>query len=142
MVNTVLIGVIAIGLVYPMISTTSNAIYLVKYGDGIATEAWMKSETIQYIRENPSECTYYSNGPDVIYFLTGVDAKFVPSRGGALVDISSQEGTWPQATRACLAWFDNINRTTLYTPNELLLITNLEQVIKFNDGVIYIISRK
>jgi Dolichyl-phosphate-mannose-protein mannosyltransferase len=140
--NSILIGAIAICLIYPMISTVSYAANLVAYGDGIGGAGWMNSETIQYIRNYPSECTYYSNGPDVIYFLVHVNAKWVPSRGGVMVDISSQKDIWPQETRACLVWFDNINRTTLFRPDELLPITNLEQVIKLGDGVIYIVTRK
>jgi hypothetical protein len=141
-VNSILIGAIAVCLIYPVVSTASYAANLVAYGDGIGGAGWMNSETIQYIRNYPSECTYYSNGPDVIYFLVHVNAKWVPSRGGVMVDISSQKDIWPQETRACLVWFDNINRTTLFRPDELLPITNLEQVIKLGDGVIYIVTRK
>jgi len=83
-VNSILIGVVAIGLIYPLISTMSSAANLVAYGDGLGGEGWMSSETIQYIQKNPSECTYYSNGPDVIYFLDHINAKWVPSRGTEL----------------------------------------------------------
>ena len=141
-VNSILIGVVAIGLIYPLISTMSSAANLVAYGDGLGGEGWMSSETIQYIQKNPSECTYYSNGPDVIYFLDHINAKWVPSRGDGIVDITSQKGIWPHETRVCLVWFDNIDRTSLFRPDELLPITNLEQVIKLGDGVIYIVTRK
>jgi len=141
-VNSIMIGVITVCLVYPVVSTVSYAANLVAYGDGIGGAGWMNSETIQYIRNNPDECTYYSNGPDVIYFLVHVNAKWVPSRGGVMADLSSQKGIWPQETRACLVWFDNINRTTLFRPDELLPITNLAQVIQLGDGVIYIVTRK
>ena len=141
-VNSILIGAVAIGLIYPLISTVGSAANLVVYGDGLGGEGWMSSETIQYIQNNPSGCTYYSNGPDVIYFLDHINAKWVPSRGGEIIDISSQKGIWPQESRACLVWFDNIDRTSLFRPDELLPITNLEQVIKLGDGVIYIVTRK
>jgi hypothetical protein len=141
-INPILIVAFAIGLVYPVISTVSNAIYLVQYGDGIGTVGWTKSPTIEYVRENMDKCTYYSNGPDVLYFQTGVTARWVPSRGDDTIDINSQKGIWPQATNACLVWFEHIYRTSLFRPDELLPITNLTQVIKPTDGVIYIISRK
>ena len=140
-VNSILIGLIAICLIYPMVSTVSYAANLVAYGDGIGGAGWMNSETIHYIRDHPSQCTYYSNGPDVIYFLVQVNAKWVPSRGGVIVDTSAQKGIWPRETRACLVWFDGINRTTLFRPDELLPFTHLEQVIRLGDGVIYLVTR-
>jgi hypothetical protein len=141
-INSILIVTIAIGLVYPLISTVSNAIYLVRFGDGLGSAGWTKSPTVEYVRENKDICTYYSNGPDVIYFQTGVNARWVPSRGDDIRGINSQKGIWPQATDACLVWFEHIYRTSLFRPDELLPITNLEQVIKPPDGVIYIISKK
>jgi len=141
-VNSILIGAIAVCLIYPVASTVSYSANLVAYGDGIGGVAWMNSETIRYIRDHPSGCTYYSNGPDVIYYLDHVNAKWVPSRGGVIVDISSQKGIWPGNARACLVWFDNIDRTTLFRPDELLPITNLEQAIRLGDGVIFLVTRK
>ena len=141
-VNSIVISGIALWLVYPMVTTMSYAANLVASGDGISGAAWMQSATARYIRQNPAMCTFYSNGPDVIYILAEVDAKWVPSRGGNINDISSLKGLWPKDSKACLVWFDNIDRTSLFTPNELLSITSLEQVIKFDDGVIYLITRK
>jgi hypothetical protein len=141
-VNSIVISGIALWLVYPMVTTMSYAANLVASGDGISGAAWMQSATARYIRQNPAMCTFYSNGPDVIYILAEVDAKWVPSRGGNINDISSLKGLWPKDSTACLVWFDNIDRTSLFTPSELLSITSLEQVIKFDDGVIYLITRK
>jgi hypothetical protein len=140
-INSILIVSVGLGLVYPLISTVSNAIYLVRFGDGLGSAGWTKSPTVEYVRENKYKCTYYSNGPDVIYFQTGVNAKWVPSRGDVTSGINSKKGIWPPATKACLVWFEHIYRTSLFRPDELLPITNLEQVVKPSDGVIYIISR-
>jgi len=111
---------------------------------------WKSSETIEYLSHHPeleSECgKIYTNGADAMYFFTGlttIQKKRTDQSGNAITDISLLNGIWPPESKACLVWFDNITwRDYLFSPEEILSIVNLEDAIQFQDGTIYVISRK
>jgi hypothetical protein len=141
-VNLLMTFGVTLWLVYPFFSTMNTILTLVKYGAGIGGPGWSESATVQYLGDHPDECAVYSNGPDVIYYLAGIDAKWVPNSWNEKIELSSLAGKWPPADKACLAWFRDIDRSGLFSPDELLSITRLENTITLKDGTIYIISKK
>jgi hypothetical protein len=138
---------ITLSLIYPARATALNVINNFNEGNGCGAKSWKYSQTIQYIRENNlSNCTIYSNGADVTYLLANINVKSIPSKSSGantIADISSLENNFPQENKACLIWFNQMTwRTYLFTPDELLSVTNLEQSIQLDDGTIYIVSKK
>lgn len=124
-----------------------NTIYQFNEGKGYSAKSWKNSQTIQYMRENNlSNCTVYSNGADVTYLLLKISVKSIPSKSSGantIADISYLKNNFPQENKACLVWFNRITwRKYLFTPDELLSITDLEQSIQLDDGTIYIVSKK
>jgi hypothetical protein len=140
---------IGAGLIYPTFHTISGINDFNNNGGGFTNKSWQHSETIQYLLTNKiqdSGCTIYSNGADAIYLLMKSNVKSIPTKNmGAYViaDTSSLKNSWPQENKACIVWFKQITwRTYLFTPDELISVTNLEQVTKLDDGTIYFVSRK
>ena len=147
--SLIFVGGMVIGLVYPALKTIQHLRDHMLEGKGYTGLAWETSGTIQYLIQHPqldSECEIYSNGPDAIYLLTGMITETSPkteARGG-VTDISLLKDTWPEESKACLVWFDNIVtwEKNLFSPEELMTIVNLEEVLQFQDGAIYVYSRK
>lgn len=141
--------IIAISLIYPAVTSISFIENQFPLGLGYASKYWEDSETIQYILKHQtlgSACTIYSNGSDVLYLFAKLNVKSTPEKSsGATViaRISTLNGIWPQEGNACIVQFDAITwRDYLFSPSELMTVSNLERVIKFDDGAIYFVSRK
>ncbi len=113
-------------------------------GSGYTAKRWLESETIRYFKHQMPECVTYSNGPDVISFLTGEIVDYVPShrRGAEVIStLESMRGEWPVEDKACVVWFDNISREDLFKPEELDQIAELVEEKKMDDGKIFYFSR-
>lgn len=134
-------------LIYPTCATGINIMHHFSEGTGYSARTWKSNQTIQYIRQNTlSDCTIYTNGSDVIYLLLSMNVKSIPSKSSGaqtLADVSPLKGRFPQEGKACIIWFDQITwRNYLFTPSELLSVTNVERVINLGDGTLYFVSRK
>ena len=147
--NIFLGAIIAISLIYPAVTSFSFIEDQFPVGMGYSSKNWEDSKTIQYILKHPtlgSACAIYSNGPDALYLFANLNAKSTPekSEGATVVaKVSALKGLWPQEDKACIVQFDAINwRDYLFSPSELMTVSNLERVIKFDDGAIYFVSRK
>ena len=150
-VNSFLIIGIAIGLIYPIRATILKAVELTQIGEGYSGQAWMDSETIQYLLQHrtlESECTVYTNGPDAAYILAHLATNMSPASTGynspeRINDISSLRGRWPEENKVCLIWFDKLEwRKNLFTIDELQAIANIDLIARLEDGAIYSITRK
>lgn len=146
-VELLLTTCIVLWLIYPARATVLEVVSQFQEGSGYSSKAWKNSQTIQYIRENNlSTCTVYTNGADVTYLLLNKSVKSIPSKSSGantIADTSSLEYIFPKENKTCLIWFNQITwRTYLFTPDEILSVTNLEQSVQLDDGTIYIISKK
>lgn len=56
--------------------------------------------------------------------------------------IQSLKGSWPEEDSACLIWFDAVRRTYLLTVDELQTIADVHQIMRFEDGAVYSVTRK
>lgn len=146
--NILFVAVMVVGLVYPTYAMIQRTVYQMETGSGYTSETWNNSETIQYLLHHQSlesECAIYTNSKDAIFLLTGLKTKSSPRnelKGGAS-DISVLEGAWPLESNICLVWFDNITwRDYLFSPEELMLIVNVEGTTQLQDGTIYYFSKK
>lgn len=142
-----LMAVLAIGLIYPTLTTIGLELDQMKHGSGYTGEAWKNSEIIQYLlqhRSLESEFTIYSNANDAIYILTGLVTKLSPRNDlklNGFESVPGEKGLWPPGSKVCLVWFDSIPRMpSLFSPDELVSIAGQEEVTRFQDGRIYIFS--
>lgn len=149
-VNSFLVIGVVIWLIYPINSIVLNVVNLVSFGLGYSGKAWVDSETVQYLLQHQtleSECTFYTNGPDVTYILAHLVAKPSPAKKHynsqeSVNDISRLRDSWPEENDACLIWFDKIDRTYLFTIDELRGIANIDLIADLADGAVYSIMRK
>jgi hypothetical protein len=151
--NLIIAAFTVVWFIYPITQMLKGVASQVKEGSYYTSRTWSTSETIDYLthhRDLESECTLYSNGPDVIYLWTGLESQWSPSHfigfGGNSLgnpDISLLKSSWPQESRACLVWFDNITwRNYIFPPESLMTIARLGKVTQFKDGKIYIFQKK
>jgi hypothetical protein len=149
-VKPLLLVALVVWVVYPLRTVLPEARRLVEHGQGYSGSQWIENKTIRYLLEHrtlQSECTFYTNGPEVAYIHAGLVTKISPvttSRSALQVanDIARLRGSWPGEPRACLVWFDGIERQALLTIDELRDIADLDPIAECDDGTIYAVTRK
>jgi hypothetical protein len=65
------------------IPAIARSVDIHKNGSGYTSRYWNQSEIIAYLADFPDVRTIYSNGPDVIDFLTGKKAVMIPAKVSA-----------------------------------------------------------
>jgi len=61
--------------------------------------------------------------------------------GEGINDISILDEIWPEEKTALLVWFDNITwRDYLFSPEEILEIVEVNEIVYLSDGTIYFIN--
>ena len=112
---------------------------------GYHTRGWFESELMTHLRKAgvPKNTRVYSNLPDGLYILVGLQAEMSPKGRG----YQSAEKTgvtaenllqrYPGFEGSLWVWFDSTWRDYLLTPEEIEKWCGLERVREFADGVIY-----
>lgn len=119
-------------------------------GDQFTSLAWRTSPTVAYVRAGqlPQDCLLMSNDPSALYLLTELVARSSAVRGRynspdiVTPDAEQLRGAFPPAERACLIWFDTLNKGIYFTPEELGRIAAMQERARFSDGAIYLVTRK
>lgn len=121
--------------------------YLAQGVPGYNDKAWKESETIQslYAHGIASGDVVYTNQPDALYLLAGINARWSPMNHAynspdVLQRIDDLRGHWPPVGKAYLVWF-NRNWDFLFTPQELQTSARLEAIAQLDDGVIYAVTK-
>lgn len=146
-IEIIIVMGVAIWLIYPASSMVEAVIWQHREGSGFNSKLWRSSQTIEYLRWTKlPKCAIYSNGPDVIYHYLDMDVKSIPPRSDDTIIgnvPANLEYFFLENDRACLIWFNQLSwRSYLITPEEVLLVTNIEQSIPFDDGTIFMVSKK
>ncbi|MHB1391437.1 MAG: ArnT family glycosyltransferase [Thermoleophilia bacterium] len=144
--NTAMIFGVFLWLLFPLVSMQSQA------GLEYNGDAWRGSQTIQYLLHDGafvSDYPIYSNAPEAVYMLADMKAKNSPARlkhfysTETALPLTAVRDQWPPGDRAYLIWFIYPDaRGFLYSINDLAEIVNLEPIAQFDDGVVFIVSRK
>lgn len=135
-------------LIYPIFSTVKVINSQLEVGAGYTGKTWQNSETINYLKSNSDmleECKIYSNGVDAIYFLTGTLVENVPENSihNGPNDVTQLNGIWPGSYPTCLVWLNRFEyRVYLFTPDELLKISESNERIYLEDGTIYFFTKE
>lgn len=114
-------------------------------GSGFTSREWADSKSIEYLRTLSPDRTIYSNGVDLIYFLTGrkalrIPAKIDPTGGKSNAefehDINAMRNELLQ-NRAVVIYLNKTSRWYLPSRDELENTYNLPVLIRLSDGVVY-----
>jgi len=108
---------------------------------------WKESAAIQYLNNNKNVFDgyiVYSNAIDALYILTGLQGQWSPNKfkynsPDELEKI--EKGDWPHEEEAFLIWFYEVKWPNKYTLEELQKIVKMKEVKRFNDGVIYLMTK-
>jgi len=149
---------VAIGLwlLYPLSSIQAEVIAGLNQGWGYSGRLWKESPIVQYLQHEPVQTshTIYSNAPDVLYILVNLSAKTSPAQtaynssgltplsGPKVNDLSRIGESWPESNDSYLIWFDKIDREYLFTLSDLQSVADFRQTNRFDDGGIYLVSRR
>jgi len=118
-----------------------------KGAGGYAREGWVNSETMRYLSEHDlcAGLQVYSNRPDTLYILNGINAELTPRKTfynseKMAQSLDSLVGKWPEASPACLIWFE-AGRYYLFSVGELAKATSISPIAEFEDGEVYLVTR-
>ena len=123
---------------------------------GFASKAWITSDTLRYIRENPLAGETYSNYPITLYYHNPADAAYHPlpasiptgyiraAPGGPATTGQEQAAAWIEDTTegAYVVWFDiGNNRRYDYAAPALYATDGMQPIADLSDGVILRVNR-
>jgi len=108
---------------------------------GYSTRTCHESATLACARRmlSSSRVRVYSNYPDVLWAIAGMNSTETPNRTKARPN--DLVGRWPAENGSILIWFNNKTwRTWLLSLDELRDAANIEEIARLSDGAIYRIS--
>jgi len=141
---------IVVWMEYPAAKTFYNIEYYVQQsGWEFSSKAWKNNSVIKYLNNHKNleyEYTLCSNVPEAVYILTNKETKWSPPKtlynSPELINtIPGQKSRWQGKNKACLIWFNNINRNFLFSIDELQKSEKLVKVVQLKDGEIYTIAK-
>jgi hypothetical protein len=143
-------GALVLGMIaWPAARTARMAWRIAQTGEGLSSDAWRQSETARYLsarQRDFEEVDIYSNAPDAVYFLSGLNAQWSPA---ATAYNSTEPGSdarqvpraWPGTPRAVLVWFDRRTLGHLHSPQALERMATIEPIHRASDGTVYLVAR-
>jgi 4-amino-4-deoxy-L-arabinose transferase-like glycosyltransferase len=134
---------LALWLFFPLISVARSTATRFKNGaGGYNRRSCRESRAIAYARQalSANDAVYvYSNGPDVLREIAGVNATELPRR--AEVSLGQLEGRWPAENGSILVWFRGFSwRRHWYSIEELRQVADIKEVARFPEGTFHWVS--
>ncbi len=113
-------------------------------GGAFSSPEWRGSEGAAFLRQHEPDGTLYSNQPAVVYLLTGLAARDLPSEV-----LSPDVPTWERRVvenqarggRSYIVWWKSFPRTHIYTLDELSPLVTLEPVADLKDATVVRVGR-
>ncbi len=128
------VGLCIAWLMYPIYSVSINVSNYIQIGaGGYNSDTWRNSPLILYIQNNPLDGTSYSNNPNAIYLLTGMDSKMVPYKS---TNLTQFKASMSNNQNNYLIWFYK-GRADVFCLEELQVMFELMLVKTLSDGAIY-----
>jgi hypothetical protein len=142
-----------VGLLLLINYQVKNTIHIIEghiaYGGwGYSSKSWRESETIKFLNKHPKlmqNKTVFSNEPEAVYILTNIKSQRSPAKtfynSTQQFDSNSLNADqWATKKNKWLVWFDNADRSFLYSIDELLSQYQMTEVSHFVDGKLFILS--
>ncbi len=122
-----------------------SAVEIQNNGSGYTSRQWQNSESIAFIKLLPNNVKIYSNGADVLNFLTEKLSFSVPSKTSSLtMEVNSLYNEQLDImckniieNGALLVYFDQIRRWYLPTKEEVASACRLPILVSFADGTVF-----
>jgi hypothetical protein len=123
-----------------------SATTILENGSGYTSKQWQNSATMEFIKLVPDNVKIYSNGPDVLSFLTEKKASSLPditfpvTRQTNILYDEQVDAMCMQITekRALLVYFNQIiGRWYFPTQTQLALTCNVPVLRSFDDGIVF-----
>jgi len=142
-------GFLVLVLVLASVNASRALPYIIqrhKNGSGYASRQWTDSATIEFVKRSADKRTIYSNGVDVIAFLTAKEAVRLPAKIDPVSwqinrDFDRQMAILNREVmenRAVIVVFDSITwRYYLPRSEELKDTYKLPVMLRLNDGAVY-----
>lgn len=147
-----ILGIVLVWAVYPGYRLYKYAILNHTQGEPYYniynTRQMQESELVMYLQEDPFSAglPIYSNFSAAVYFYTAKMAYRAPITTASdkrnLAELEMIQSDWPPSEGAYLVWFLPSQWHHYYTPDELSLIADLEEIYTSPDGVIYAVEPK
>ena len=114
-------------------------------GLGYTSKQWQESETIAFVKSLAKDVKIYSNGPDVLGFLTENQSLSVPKKKSPTTlrvntNYTAEIGAMCKdimENRAILVYFNTIKRSYQATYQEVKSACKLSVVQRLADGIVY-----
>jgi hypothetical protein len=141
-------AVVLLGVMIPQIAASHEL--LQKFLDRRMTflsEAWTSSPTMIALRERWGGQEVFSNQPEAVYVITGIEARKIPSKtfyNSTTPATSVREllGTWPPHGKALIVWFNTYTKSRgFYEPDEIVSFTRKLSSMELSDGKLMEVER-
>lgn len=141
--QAVIVVALCVWLAYPLAGVVMLARDSLQNGaGGYSTATWMSNGLIEYLKQNKTAPPVYSNYPDAIYALTGIEAHYTPKKEGlAMYGFEQFRKAVEKEESATLVWFERGMFGTIYNTGDLEESFDLEEITSNVDGTVYRISR-
>jgi 4-amino-4-deoxy-L-arabinose transferase-like glycosyltransferase len=104
---------------------------------GYATDAWQQAPFVERLVAVPPPVDALTNGPDVLFLLTGQRHRWVPASGDA-AEIASLVSALERHEPVSVVWFDGIDwRPYLVSRQDLLALDVFTEVYAVTGGTLY-----
>jgi hypothetical protein len=122
-------------LLYPLDKARSHFRYCHHHGmGGYSTPEWEQSPLMEWLRNHPLQGRLYSNAPDIVGLLTGIEAASTPEYWRNPSEFARRKFV---SQPSYIAWFYNTRRHFLYDLRELLCRYRMQEVAVFPEGRLY-----
>lgn len=134
---------LALFLLYPALNTVAAVSgYSAKGAGGYSTKALQESRLVAYVRQNPQDCTYYSNSADMVSALSGVRTYYPPKLlGPDMYGLEQFKKAVEKDACSSIVWFKNSVSSTIYGIEDIGKLYTLEIIEEYEDGTVYRIKK-
>jgi hypothetical protein len=140
-----------LGFANPFYTTLRTINYHYNKGAGYSGSSWPKNNTEKWLKDINKkyikDSVIYSNDPFAVYFLINICTKWSPVKSFGNSDelyslLTDWEGVWPPEKKSYLVWFRQLEfqRRSLYTPEELAKISEMNIIDSSDLGSIYFVK--
>ncbi len=138
-----IIILLALFLIYPAVNTvTAVSGYSANGAGGYSTKALRENKLIDYVRQHPQDCTYYSNNADMVSALSGVRTYYPPKKEGPdMYGLEQFKNAVEHDQDSIIVWFKGTVSSQVYGLDDIKKLYSLETIGEYESGTVYRIRK-